>query len=167
MALTYEPIATTTLSSSSTTITLSSIPSTYTDLRVVIFGLCTVDGDAVRMRFNGDSSAVYSWIALSGNGTGGSTTFSNNETFSRTNAGGNNLNTRPSLITTDIFSYSGSNFKTMIHTSNADQSGSGTVSRSVSLWRSTSAINSIALSLVFSASYATGTTVTIYGIKAA
>ncbi len=164
MPATYEPIATTTLGSNASTITLSSIPSTYTDLRLVIFGICTVDGTAVLVRFNGDSGSNYSWTAVSGNGSGASTSSQQSQTYSRTNSGGNNLNTIPSLITTDIFSYSGSANKTFIHTSNADQVGSGTVSRSISLWRSTSAINSIVLSLL-GASFATGTTVTLYGIK--
>jgi len=54
MPKTYEPIATTTLGSNQTTITFSSIPSTYTDL-VIVSNMGTTTASYPFIRFNGDT----------------------------------------------------------------------------------------------------------------
>ena len=68
MAKTYEPIATVDVSGV-TSYTFSSIPSTYTDLRLVL-----LENPGCEMYFNGDnSSSNYGTTFLSGNGSAVST----------------------------------------------------------------------------------------------
>lgn len=154
-------IATTTLGSAASSITFSSIPATYTDLRLVFVGTsaANVPGE---MRFNGDTASNYSRTYLSGNGS----TASSSRDTSQTNisVGASAITSTPMMNTIDIFSYAGSTFKTCLITSSDDRNGSGTVDRQVSLWRSTSAINEIKLTVDLTANFLTGTTATLYGI---
>jgi len=70
---TYEPIATTTVSNSSTsTVTFSSISGTYTDL-IIIGNLGSETTNAFPyLQFNGDTGSNYSYTQLYGNGNGSS-----------------------------------------------------------------------------------------------
>ncbi len=74
MAMTYEPIATQTLSSAAATITFSSIPSTYTDL-VLITSLkssATPTAYSPTLYINGDTDKThYSYTAMYGDGSSG------------------------------------------------------------------------------------------------
>jgi hypothetical protein len=163
MPLTYEPISTTTLGSAST-ITFSSIPSTYTDLRIVLVGLVT-NADAGIMRFNSDTASNYSFTQVRSDGTTASSSRSSNQT--NIYIGEYTSTAIPSLTTIDIFSYAGSTFKASLITNNADKNGSGNIFNFVALYRSTTAISSITLSCVNYTNFAVGTTATLYGIKAA
>lgn len=166
MAITYEPIATTTLGSAATTITLSSIPATYTDLKLV-FTCTTASGVVVFLQFNGDTATNYSRTYLEGTGTVAGAATSTSVTTFRPMAAGSTSSTVPTLITVDIFSYTGSTFKTGLSTFSGDTNGGGTVSCSVGLWRSTAAINSILILNSGAVNFSVGTTATLYGIKAA
>jgi hypothetical protein len=163
MPTTYEPIATTTLGAAAANITFSSIPATYTDLRVVFTGTATGNAGFL-VRFNGDSATNYSQTNLVGTGSAASSnrsTSNNNFDFSINN----NMNTTPVVFySLDIFSYAGSTFKTALMEQNHDNNGSGSVVRNVGLYRSTSAITSIALSVSLN-NLAAGSTATLYGIK--
>jgi hypothetical protein len=165
MAATYEPIATTTLGSAAATIDFTSISSAYTDLRLVIVGKYTSAGGNTRITFNSDTASNYSSTRIAGDGTSASSDRLTNQTFQRLNFDGNST-TIPDLLTVDIFSYAGSTFKTSLITSTEDKNGSGSVIRTVGLYRSTTAISSITISLS-SSTFASGTTATLYGIKAA
>ena len=58
---TYEPIATTTLTSATSEVSLSSIPSTYTDMIIVVTATTTADNTDIQMYFNSDNtSGLYS-----------------------------------------------------------------------------------------------------------
>ena len=162
MPITYDNIATTTLGSAASSITLSSIPATYTDLRLTL-NLVAGATQYMQLQYNGDTASNYSvtWIDGSGSAAAASRNF---------NADYIDLTQRPTtsgtvtFYTVDIFSYAGSTFKTCLQSSNQDNNGSGWVGRQVGLWRSASAINSIRL---FSGGsiFGTGTTATLYGIK--
>jgi hypothetical protein len=65
MAITYDPIATTTLGGNQTTVTFSGISQAYTDLHIVAV-YRTTSANVLRMRYNGDSSTEYSCNYLSG-----------------------------------------------------------------------------------------------------
>ncbi len=163
MPATYEPIATTTLSSAAASITFSSISSAYTDLRIVL--TCTGSGTIYpNAILNNDTTSLYSVTALLGNGTTASSwSGSNNSSIGMTY---NGLSTIPALYTLDIFSYAGSTFKTILVTESTDKNGSGDVGRLVNLYRSTSAITRVDLRGGGN-NFASGTTATLYGIKAA
>jgi hypothetical protein len=156
-------IATTTLGSASEFITFSSISAAYTDLRVVLVVknfTSSTSSVNIGLVFNGDTGSNGSTTRLIGDG---STATSNNTTG---NTAMCRLQTQastslPVFLTWDIFSYAGSTFKTALGESSSDLNGSGQVSRSVGLWRSTSAITSVELS---GPEMAIGTTATLYGI---
>ena len=163
MPATYEPIATTTLATTSTSVTLSSIPSTYTDLRVVVYLKSSGTSDyGLRGYINGDTGSNYSETNLQGYGSAVSSQLTSQSQASYTFTYG--FSNEGALFTFDFFSYAGSTYKTFLVTGSNDQNGSGSVDRSVQLWRSTSAINSINF---FPASndFAAGSTFTLYGIK--
>lgn len=159
----YVKIAETTLSSAASAITFSSIPNTYTDL-VLVTALQYTAGGGTLVRFNSDSGTNYSYTYIYGDGTSAASGRGVDRTsivvdlasgFSTTNFG---------MFTMNIFNYTGSTNKTVLIENSNDKNGSGTVERSVRLWRNASAINTI--SITHSAStFAIGTTVALYGIK--
>jgi hypothetical protein len=163
MPATYEPIATTTLGSAASSITFSSISSSYTDLKVVLQFAPSNDDRAI-CTFNSDTGTNYSVTTLVGNGStasSGNNTSQNYIQPSR-NAGAAN---EEQLVIMDIFSYSGSTNKTVLSDVAADRNGAGVTVKSVNLWRSTSAINAINFTLLNGNNYKIGTTATLYGIK--
>jgi hypothetical protein len=161
MALTYEPIATTTLGSTAASITFSGIAATYTDLRIVLVGTVTSIVDCI-MQYNSDTATNYSYTRLQGNGTSASTDKTTNNANLRISLG-NPSTSVPFMITNDILSYAGSTYKTSLITFSGDTNGAGSVGSIVGLWRSTSAVTSIALTASGS-TWKTGTTATLYGI---
>ena len=164
MPATYEPIATTTLGSAALSITFSSIPATYTDLRVVLVGGSVDAGVNLQFQVNGDTATNYSVTYLWGNGSTANSSRLSNRSYGYGSF--DSSTTIPALLTYDFFSYAGSTFKTVLATASLDKNGSGNTYRSVNLWRSTSAITSIALiSGNGGSNWLTGTTATLYGIK--
>ena len=163
MPSTYEPIATTTLVSSATDFTFTSIPSTYTDLRLVLVPLKASGTLSPRLQFNSDTSSVYSWTSITGDGASATSGRDYTDNI-RMSTVGYPISPEVGFGTVDIFSYAGSTFKTCLTTQSSDKNGSGVVARFVNLWRSTSAITSIK---VFDdgGSFDAGTIGTLYGIK--
>ena len=165
MPSTYEPIGTYTVSGGSpATFNFTSIPSTYTDLRIV----ATVTSSATSnfyLRVNADSSSLYSWTRLSGNGSAAASTRTTNQTIWQLNNSAIDA-TIPESFFIDIFSYAGSTFKTALWTASQDNNGSGTTSNYVGLYQSTTAITSLSLQALNPVdTYNNGSTVTLYGIK--
>lgn len=164
MPATYDAIATTTLGATSASITFSSISSAYTDLRLVLVG--TANGtEEVHLRFNGNTSALYSWTQLLGNGTAASSNTATTQNSARV-SGLYFRSGSPALIEIDVLSYAGGTNKTFLSRGTDDRNGNGNVGVAVGLWRSTAAINSITVMMrpgtveLFNA----GTTATLYGI---
>lgn len=166
MPATFEPIATTTLGSAANNITFSSIPATYTDLRLVLVAQTQTSAQYVYVQYNADTGFNYSSTALGGNGTAaGSTRITGNNNIEGGYRSFMPVSANWGLWTMDVFSYAGSTNKTALITSNGDTNGGGGVDAIVALWRSTAAITSIK---VFNTNnFSSGTTATLYGIKAA
>jgi hypothetical protein len=163
MPATYEPIATHTFSGSTNSVTFSSIPATYTDLRLVM--AYNIGSELVQARFNGDTASNYSCTNLYGNGTTASSNRRSNFTEARLGLEGVNT-TSEGVLTVDFMDYSNTTtYKTVLSRCNhAAQS----VNARVNLWRSTTAINTILIStLNASWNFTSGDTATLYGIKAA
>jgi len=168
MAKTYEPISTQVLGSSQATVTFSSIPQTYTDL---IFALSLQFTGNVNawMRFNSDTGSNYSYTLLEGNGSSGSSNRSSNDTKIQLDSvayppfSGSSF--APNIV--QIFNYSNTSiYKSTLIRANNSAVG---VSAFAGLWRSTSAITTVAFTNAFpgSVSFATGSTFTLYGVKSA
>jgi hypothetical protein len=161
---TYEPIATTTVSGTTNAINFNSIPSTYTDLRLVLFATSNANINAY-MTFNSDSAANYSVTYLMGDGTSASSSRLSSQYDIKLTTSTAINNGSVNLFTVDIFSYAGSTNKTALKVQSSDRNGAGAVDRAVILWRNTAALTSIQISS--GSSLTTGTTATLYGIKAA
>jgi len=164
MPVTYDNIATTTLTSAAATFTFSSIPATYTDLRLVV--VMRVDTtNTCFIRYNGDTGSNYSYTVLWGNGTTANSFTDVNR--ARIDIGSDIVSastTIPFLAELDIFSYAGSTNKTTLVSTSEDFNGSGITRKQVNLWRNTAAINSITFART-AGNYSIGTTATLYGIK--
>lgn len=162
MPATYEPIATTTLGSATNSINFTSIPSTYTDLVVILVG--TVNIAAVPcIRFNSDTATNYSGVQLVGNGSAVVTGRASNDTQIFSNYSQNFSVTRPGFLQIDIFSYTSSKNKTVLVRESRDENGFGLTSLLGGLWRNTAVITSINLRPE-SRNWNVGTTATLYGI---
>lgn len=170
MAITYEPLATVTLSADASAVTFSNIPQNYTDLIIITSGGVVTAGSGsntgtMQVGNNGiDTSSNYSWTNTFGDGTSPGSSRGSNQTYALLQEFPGTLNTqiRPSAGITHIMSYSNTNiYKTILSAGG----GGAYVRRAASLWRSTSAITNISISS--SANLASGFLVSIYGVRAA
>lgn len=161
---TYEPIATQTLASTTTTVTFSSIPSTYTDL-ILVVNARTDTGNALTMQFNGDTGTNYSNTSLVGNGTTASSARSTSQSVYYYGGWITGFGTTGGNAIIQIQSYAKTTtYKTAITRFNAVATETEAI---VGMWRNTSAITSIVLSASGGAIYQIGSTFTLYGIAAA
>lgn len=168
-AQTYEPIATYTVPSNTTSYTFTSIPGTYTDLTIVA-SVASSSANTFFIRFNGDASALYSCTRLGGSG---STAFSDRET--RGASYGvlsyyayplSTLGVTNNIVNVMNYSNTTTN-KTYLARSNSAANGSDAIA---GLYGSTSAITSIGFSTNGFGGTSTllaGSIFTLYGIKAA
>lgn len=170
MSSTYTPISTTTVTSAISSVTFTSIPQTYTDLVIVISATDGTPGTSfsnIQFRFNSDTGTNYSWTEMYGNGTSGTS----HRGTSTTGGWGGYMSSIASIFsahTLNVMNYSNSSiFKTTIARNNFGALSSSTnrvTGANVSLWRNTNAITSITLNGAIS--FASGTTLSLYGIKA-
>jgi hypothetical protein len=160
---TYEPIATFTLTSNASSQAFTSIPSTYTDLILVISAKNTTGQNyETFIRFNSDSGSNYSQTFLQN--YAGSTQSGRNTNITEIRTGKMNT-TSFDVNTININNYSNSTtYKTTISRSNNAEFTAGALA---GLWRNTAAITRIDAICESGASYTTGSTFTLYGIKAA
>ena len=167
-------IATTTLSSNSSTITFSAIPSIYKHLQLRIIARADfspsagIDG---LLRFNSDTGSNYNWHYLLGYGTGvaagGVANASNIDLGITAAANGSSAGIYAATVV-DILDYQNTNkFKTIrsIDGFEPNQS-SGRDLRYVSgSWRNTNAITSITLTTDPSANFIQYSSFALYGIE--
>jgi hypothetical protein len=161
---TYQAIATQTLGSATASVTFSSISGSYTDIVLVV----TIGNSANGTRdlvwnVNSDTSALYSTTALAGNGGTASSSKDTAFTYLRTNGSSNNSPSTCTII--QLMNYSNSTtYKTMLSRSN---STGWVMAANAHLWRSTAAITSITIKNESATNLVSGSTFTLYGIKAA
>lgn len=156
---TYEAIETKTLGSSQTSVTFTSVPTTYTDLVLIVNG--TGSGlAALKLQVgNGsvDTGSNYSFTNIQGDGTSATSSRGSSATEM-------NLGLMDTTISTSIFhfmNYSNTTtYKTFLG-SGADTAYA--IRKVVGLWRSTAAINTFTVS---GTTLQTNTTLSLYGIKA-
>ena len=122
----------------------------------------------VYCKLNGAGGTAYSNTFLVGfGGSASSTRYTSQAQFVFNQPGNGTSTTVPMFYSMDLFSYAGSTFKTALITANENiNTVNDGVYQSVQLYRSTSAITQIDLSLS-GGNYSIGTTATLYGIKAA
>lgn len=166
---TYTPLYSQTLASSAATVTFSNIPTTYTDLRVVVSSRVTGAQNSGAMDvyayYNGDQGTNYSMTQLYGNGSAAASNRGSNITYAYVGISSNSSDNSYPISTFDIMNYaSTTSFKATITRIN---SASNQIAARAILWRSTSPVTSITLYPELSLSFASGSTFTLYGIKAA
>ena len=167
----FESIAT--LSGSGvSTVTFSSIPSTYKSLQIRFIGrLSTGSGGSnynTYIQFNSDTSTNYVWHALRGTGGGA---------YGYNNTGTNYIDieeTMPDNAVTanvfggavvDVYEYASSTKnKTLLSYGGTANSG-GTFWLTSGLWLNTNAITSVTLYNNAAGNFATGTQFALYGVK--
>ena len=143
-------------------IEFTSIPSTYTDLNILLSSRGTVDSFNVNVRFNG-SASNYSQIRVQGSGSAATSATDTEITL---------LNVR-STYTANTFSngsvyipnYTSSNFKSV--SVDTATENNATVNRNIlnaGLWSDTSAITSVNL-IVASGDFTQYSTAYLYGIS--
>lgn len=166
MASTYEPIATAT-STGQNSFTFSSIPSTYTDLVVIVGSVkLTTDTDSIALYFNNDTASNYSYCYITdrptGPATGRGANVSGSVNWINSYA---SSSTVPGQYIINIFDYKNTTtYKTALTRITNTNQGTELF---INCWRSTSAINRIDLKVQGTDNFLTGTTVTLYGILAA
>jgi hypothetical protein len=168
--ITYEPIATTTISGTSTnSVTFGSgntLPQTYTDLILICSGSVTSQAD-IGLQFNGDTGTNYSFTQIRGNGTAVSSSRATSQNYAWVDWAG--FTTSEGQSITHIQNYTNTTtYKTTI--SKFGQAGNA-IDSVITLWRgstgsATQAITKIDVKIV-GANFGNGFTITLYGIAAA
>lgn len=175
MAQTYQSISQTTLGSNTASVVLSSIPSTYTHLELIIQARSTHSnaGDFVIVRYNGDStSGNYALSSLWVNGTAASNGNASSLSFTGFNAisGGNNTSNIFGISRYVIPEYKNTSVQKTGYVYGNGASGSisyGAITLNGMFWNSTAAISSITLSLNSGTNFVTGSTFSLYGFTKA
>lgn len=168
MPSTYEPIATTTITTATHPVTFSSIPSTYTDLIAVVSPIATAGNYDFSIRFNSDTTTNYSWTGLNFNADNSASVYSTRVANTTYIPIGTNIATvtpYPGIIHIPNYANT-STYKTIISRI-ARETYANAIN--VGTWRSTSAINEISFILTGggSTTFKADTVITLYGIKAA
>lgn len=160
MAVTYEPIASFNSLSGAASVSFTSIPSTYTDLVLVVSN----SGNATRsplVTFNNDTGTNYSVTRLIGDGSsaGSDRYTSQNFIYAAIVPSGSF-----STCIINVMNYANTTtYKTAL---SRGSGASASVVATVGLWRSTNAINRIDY-ILNQDTFNAGSTATLYGIKAA
>ena len=172
----FESIATVTVGSGgSSSISFTSIPSTYKHLQVRMIArtnrASTVD--AMSLRFNGVSTgSAYAWHDLFGVGSGGggdpfteAVSSTNEIKFYRATAASAASSIFGTVII-DVLDYADTNKnKTVRYLGGQDQNGSGEIIFGSGLWTSTSAINQLDITSFTGNSFVQYSSFALYGIK--
>ena len=167
MTTTYESIQSTILGSNTTTVTLSSIPNTFTDLILVIQpGNSTSSGAAIRHRINGDTGPYYSSLFIDGLTGNAITANASNQT--QMDIGWRLGVDTTSLNQVYILQYQ-SYASTVIGKGLMMRGGGPTQATDImiGLWRDNTAINSLSFTIgqPSSGNFVAGSTFTLYGIR--
>ena len=164
----YSLISAQALQATASSVTFSSIPSTYTDLVIVCQPISTISSgtDNLKFQFNGDTGTNYSrnWAVGNNASSYGS---GKNVSFASI-VDGDVFNTAGCTFSMQIFNYANSsNYRFAIFKNGNNASSSSAVDFGVARWANNSAaINSINISSYAGNSLAAGSTFYLYGIVA-
>ena len=168
----YDSLATVTLSTNTASISFAGIPSGYKHLQIrAITRTTRADtNDFMTVRFNGDSSAIYAYHSLYGNGSsagGGDTGTSTGTPWSGVTAGANAGSNMFGAAIWDVLDYQNtSKYKTLRLLSGTDQNATtGRIYFQSNLWQSTSAINSITITPTYGTNFVAYSQFALYGVK--
>jgi hypothetical protein len=169
MPSTYEPIATATVSGSSTnSVVFSSIPQTYTDLVLIAHSRSASSSASQRIYTfeNSDFTTNRSETYLIGNGTSVTPARSSGSTAQPQGYIASN-NDAANVFSTTILNWFNYSNTTTFKTCLSRSASTGFASLFVRLWPVTTAVSSLYISADANANWVEGSTFTLYGIKAA
>jgi hypothetical protein len=167
------PIGSVYVSTATSTITFSNIPSTYQHLQIRGMSRGTVAQNEMQTfyQFNGDTAGNYSWHIMRGDGSSALTAGSagdSSATAQARQAAANAAANTFGVFVTDIYDYkTTSKYKTARTISGVDLNGSGQVYYTTGAWKNNSAITSILIGINDGGNFAVGSQFTLYGIKVA
>jgi len=160
----YEVISTQTLGTAAASVTFSSIPQIYTDLVLVCFANYATGGavGSITLQFNNDTASNYSWIYMQGTGASSVSGFSHTANVAVGGSGGSSSGSYFGTGVAEIYNYSNTTtYKSTLTRADADNGAQAWCS----IWRNTNAISSINIFGPYN--FASNSTFTLYGIKAA
>jgi hypothetical protein len=161
---TYIALATITLASTDSEVIFSSIPATYRDLILVIQAKSTTGNPAVVARFNSDTGTNYPYVRMTGNGSSAASASITTDTFLNLAAAfGINTSGNGNIIA-QIMDYSATDKHKAVLVRNND-AGLG-VEAIGGRWANTNAISTISIFNTSSISFASGSTFSLYGVRA-
>ena len=169
-ATSYESIATVTVGSGGTSsISFSSIPSTFKHLQIRVLARTTNGGsdNYANLTFNSDSGANYSYHDLQGTGSAAAATglASQNAIYLQRYAGAGAAASIFGASVTDVLDYQDTNkYKTVRNLGGDDRNGAGYIYLVSGSWRNTAAITSITITPEAN-NWAQYSTFALYGIK--
>lgn len=158
----YDSIATTTVGAGgASTISFTSIPSTYTHLQLRLMVFNSAYGN---LRFNNDTTASnYYAHQLGGDGSSATAAAYSSSAYAPFTSATN----QPLVEVIDILDYANTNKNKVTRTlGGVDMNGSGSVRLASNLWMSTAAINRIDMT-ANTGSFAQYSSFALYGIKGA
>jgi hypothetical protein len=166
----YESIATVSLSSAQSTISFTSIPSTYKHLQIRGIARTGGSNERINLTFNSDTASNYSMHRLVGNGSAASASAQSSQSALWVSSGYDGVSNTADTFTAyvlDVLDYtSTSKAKTLRALDGLDKNGSGGIEFSSGGWFKTpEAITSISMSIQGGASFAQYTHFALYGIK--
>jgi hypothetical protein len=171
MTVTYDLISTTTLSSTASGVTLSGIPSTFTDIRVVVEAQSTGTTDRCYLTFNGVSTGgTYSWNSFLGSYSSSPSSLStdNGDFLLMLSSTTRLCRDYPNLFIVDVFQYARTDINKSVlidYSTNSDSIQYDIKQMICGLWKSTAAISSVGFNVNVNA-FAIGSRFSVYGIKA-
>jgi hypothetical protein len=167
---TYTKIGSQTLGSAAASVTFSSIPQGYTDLIIVVGSATFSANSSFYMQYNSDTGTNYSSTRLTGSGSAASSSRTTSANGAQIGAADGQSSSVMQTCIVQLQNYSNTTtYKTALARWNRSDAE---VAATVSLWRNANAITSIQLYGGFAngtknSNMQTGTTVTLYGVKAA
>jgi hypothetical protein len=164
---TYTPIATTTFGSATNSYTFTSISGGYTDLLLVASNITNASStNSLFLRFNGDSGTNYSSTFMEGTGTLARAFGLANRNVVDTGYYVGLSTSNPGQINFSIMNYSNATtYKTVLSRFQQASGAAPGTAATISLWRNTAAITSVEVRC--DVNLGIGTTLTLYGLKAA
>ena len=160
-------------SAGSSTITFSSIPSTYTHLQLRVLARTTdtvENDDFAKIRFNSDSGNNYVQHSLYGTGAGAGAGVDrpNNAVFAQRLSTNKNAANIFGTFVLDILDYRNTNkYTTTRNIGGYDRNGGGQIFFESNLWQDTSAITSITITTSTGLNFTQYSSFALYGIKGA
>jgi hypothetical protein len=165
----FELIQTQILATTTTAVTLSSIPTTFKHLQIRITSRNTTAAasQAITLRMNGDTGSNYAFFHMRGNGFNGVAATSSSQTSMTIgrSPGSTEAANIFAVALVDILDYGNTNKTKSVRSVGARYSSETQIEQVGAHWNSTSAITSIEVAdRAGSTSFAAGTRISLYGI---